>query len=45
MLVLARLSLQNLKDTISSSQFLTLYTGKVFDMGMLPKHVDVAFEL
>ena len=38
---MVKISLQNLKDMIDSSQLLTLYTGKVFDMEHLPKHVGV----
>ena len=44
-IVIIKISLQNLKDMISSSQFLTLYAGIAFDMGMLPKHVGVVFKL
>ena len=42
---MVKIFLQNLKDMISSSQFLTRYAGEVFDMGMLSKHVDVVFKV
>ena len=42
---MVKISLQNLKYTISSSQFLTVYAGKVFDMRMLPKYVGMVFKL